>query len=273
MLVTADVPVAPFPLSGCAPAKTATDTPSLMATQKSIAILQSNYIPWKGYFDIIAAVDEFLIFDEAQFTRRDWRNRNKIVIDGSPHWLTIPVANKGRFEAPIKDIEVSEPGWAEKHWRSIKHAYGKAQFFPLYAPILEETYHRAAALTRLSDINELFLRKIAGTLELTTIFRHTDQVPRQADKPTGRLVEVCLAREATVYVSGPAARDYIQNAEFEAAGVKLMYADYARYPVYDQRSEAFEHRVSVIDTLMRCGPETRGHLQSIQRPGGLLTEP
>jgi hypothetical protein len=244
-----------------------------MTKTKTIAILQSNYIPWKGYFDIIAAVDEFLIFDEVQFTRRDWRNRNRIIIDGAPHWLTIPVSSKGRFNAPIAEMEVSEAGWAEKHWRSIKHAYGKAPFFSLYGPVLEKLYEQAARLALLTEINELFLRRIATILELATEFQRTSQIPRQTDSPTGRLVEICTGRKATAYVSGPAARDYIQTAEFEAAGVALHYANYAGYPTYQQASGSFEHGVSIIDTLMRCGPQTREHLKSIQRPGGLLSDP
>jgi WbqC-like protein family len=238
--------------------------------EKTIAILQSNYIPWKGYFDIIAAADEFLIFDEAQFTRRDWRNRNKIVIDARPHWLTIPVASKGRFDAPIKDMEVSEAGWAEKHWRSIKHAYGKAPFFSQYAPIIEQAYQHAVTLTRLTEINEMFLAVICNCLSIETAMRHTDEVPRAADNPTARLVEICVARGATTYLSGPAARDYIETAHFEAAGVKLVYADYSGYPLYSQGGTTFEHGVSMIDVLMRCGPSARDHLKSVREAGGLF---
>jgi hypothetical protein len=241
-----------------------------MSNSKIIAILQSNYLPWKGYFDVIAAVDEFLIFDEAQFTRRDWRNRNKIVIDGRPHWLTIPVSSKGRFDAPIAEMEISEEGWAEKHWRSIRHAYGKAPYFPVYGTLLEGLYEKAARLRRLTEINEMFLRALAETLKLTTTLGHTHEIPRLSLTPTARLVEICIGRGATAYLSGPAARSYIQNDEFEAANVSLHYANYAGYPVYDQQSAAFEHGVSVIDTLMRCGPQTREHLKSVQRPHGLI---
>jgi hypothetical protein len=243
-----------------------------MTATKTIAILQSNYIPWKGYFDIIAAVDEFLIFDEAQFTRRDWRNRNKIVLDGSLHWLTIPVVSKGKYHSPIDEMEVSEKSWAEKHWRSIKHAYGKAPFFALYGPILEECYEQAAALRLLTEINELFLRRISAVLELSTEFRRTNEVPRQATTPTGRLVEICTGCVANIYISGPAARDYIQPAEFEAAAVVLKYANYAGYPPYKQAAASFEHGVSIVDTLMQCGPQTRDHLKSVQRPGSLLDD-
>src|SRR5260370_14238626 len=131
-----------------------------MTKTKTTAILQSNYIPWKGYFDIIAAVDEFMIFDEVQFTRRDWRNRNKIIIDGAAHWLTIPVSSKGRFNAPIAKMEVSEVGSAAKHRPSIKHAYRKAPFFSLSGPALDKLSEQPANLALLTEINQLFLRRI-----------------------------------------------------------------------------------------------------------------
>ena len=241
-----------------------------MTRAKAIAVLQSNYIPWKGYFDIVAAVDAFLIFDDAQFTRRDWRNRNKIIINGKPHWLTIPVASKGQFEAPIREIEVSDTSWAEKHWRSIANAYAKAPFFSLYAPVLQQAYEQAAELRQLTEINELLLRRIARVLDLTTTFERTETVPRQAATPTGRLVEICVANHASVYISGPAARDYIETEQFDRAGIALRYADYSGYPVYEQNAEPFEHGVSIIDLLMRCGPDARSHLKSVHRPGSLL---
>ena len=230
---------------------------------KTVAILQSNYIPWKGYFDIIAGVDEFLIFDEAQFTRRDWRNRNRIVSDGAVRWLTIPVKSKGRFEAPISEIEVSEPDWAEKHWRSLLHAYAKAPFFKTYASKLEAAYVEASKLVRLTDINTLFLHRIAAELGLSTPFIETSSIARTTGSPTARLVEICAGRAAKVYVSGPAARSYIDHALFDAAGISLRYVSYAGYPTYDQAAAGFEHGVSMIDVLCRCGPEAREHLKSL----------
>lgn len=239
-------------------------------TPKTIVILQSNYIPWKGYFDLMAAADEFLLFDEAQFTRRDWRNRNRIVINGAARWLTIPVASKGHYEAAIRDIEISEPGWAEKHWRSLSLAYGKAPHFSRCAPALEAAYARAGSLARLSEVNLLFLRLLADFLGVGTPLLDAAEIARKADTPTGRLVEICRARGATRYISGPAARAYIEEALFREAGVELRYADYSGYPVYDQAAGAFEHGVSAIDLLMRCGPEARAHLKSVRAPDGLL---
>lgn len=233
-----------------------------MRPEKSIAILQSNYIPWKGYFDLIAAVDEFLIFDEVQFTRRDWRNRNKIVVQGTVKWLTIPVKTKGRYLEPIEEIETDGHGWAEQHCKTINHAYKRAPHFAEYQAILEATYQKAAGLLRLTEINELFLRTITGLLDIGTPITRANIVPRTTRLPTNRLVEICLGRHATEYVSGPAARTYIELAKFTNAGIALRYADYAGYPVYEQHATAFEHGVSILDLLMRCGPAARRHLKS-----------
>jgi hypothetical protein len=244
-----------------------------MQAEKSIAILQSSYIPWKGYFDIIAAVDEFVIFDEAQFTRRDWRNRNRIILEGRSHWLSIPVASKGHYDAPINTIEVSEPKWASKHWQTIRHAYGKARFFDQYQRRLEETYLQAAEMRRLTEINTLFLTTLARELGLATAFASSEAVPRAAASPTGRLVEICSARHAATYVSGPAARDYIEPGEFEQAGLALRYANYTGYPLYDQGTATFEHGVSVLDLLFRVGPEAQSHLKSLRSRDSFLDPP
>jgi hypothetical protein len=234
-----------------------------MAPLKSIAILQSNYIPWKGYFDIIASVDEFVIFDDVQFTRRDWRNRNKIVLNGALHWLTIPVNSKGKYYEPINSIVVADHTWAPKHWQTISQAYRGARYFAAFAPVLDDLYRRAETLELLTEINELFLRGLLGFLGLPANFTRSDAVPRGTDSATGRLVEICRVRSATEYVSGPAAKSYIEPALFGAAGVALRYANYSGYPTYDQGVQAFEHGVSFIDVIMHCGEGARRHLKSI----------
>lgn len=238
--------------------------------EKVVAILQSNYIPWKGYFDIIAASDVFVIFDDVQFTRRDWRNRNKIILDREARWLTIPVASKGAFDAPVNRMEVTDNAWARKHLASLRHAYGKAPHARWLFPKLQELYGRAGELSLLSEINELFLRGLAEALGLNPTFARSDDVPRGSDDPTARLVEICVAHKASLYLSGPAAKAYIDNAQFSAAGVALAYADYSGYPVYDQGTAAFEHGVSVLDLLFRFGAEAAAHLKAPRRDGAFF---
>lgn len=233
-----------------------------MTTKKTIVIVQSNYIPWKGYFDLLAAADEFVIYDEVQYTRRDWRNRNKIIINGTPHWLTIPVQTKGNFDAAIDDIRVESADWAPNHWRTIELNYQRASHFQTIAPVLSRAYAEAARFERLSEINEHFLRTIAEILQIMTPMRQSRSISRNTQDPTSRLVEICKELQATDYISGPSASSYIKREQFEAAGIALHYANYSGYPVYEQKSSAFEHGVSIIDVLFRCGLEARAHLKS-----------
>ncbi|MBJ7432720.1 MAG: WbqC family protein, partial [Gemmataceae bacterium] len=103
---------------------------------KTVAILQSNYIPWKGYFDLIRSVDEFILYDEVQYTRRDWRNRNKIKTADGTQWLTVPVEVKGKYFQKINETLISESGWEKNHWTRICSAYSKAPYFKEYYPKL-----------------------------------------------------------------------------------------------------------------------------------------
>lgn len=240
---------------------------------KTLVILQSNYLPWKGYFDLMAASSEFVVFDEVQFTRRDWRNRNRIVLGGQLHWLTVPVQFKGKYLAPINEIEVAGKDWAEKHWTTIRHAYAKAPYFAKIGKVLEETYADAAELTHLSDINALFLERLAGLLGIEARLVPSSSVPRTTPDPTERLIEICRGRGATRYLSGPAARNYIKKNFFDDASISLSYANYSGYPSYDQGMETFEHGVSIIDTLMRCGTAARTHLKSVSRQGAFAGVP
>jgi len=240
-------------------------------SEKTIVILQSNYIPWKGYFDLLAAADEFLLFDEVQFTKNDWRNRNRIVLGGRLHWLTIPVRTAGRFGMAIERAEVPVTDWARAHWETLQQAYRRAPHFAFAAASLEEAYRTAGTLDRLSEINELFLRVVAALLGVHTPILHAAIVPRKAEDATERLLEICLARGATAYASGPAARAYLNASAFERAGVKLYYADYTGYAPYPQACEPFQHGVSIVDALMQCGPQTRSQLKALaDRPSLLI---
>lgn len=237
---------------------------------RTVVILQSNYIPWKGYFDLINSADVFVIYDEVQFTRRDWRNRNKVILNGKSHWLTIPVETKGKYELPINQIKVSDPQWAKKHWASIRHAYGKAEHFASYEAHLAKAYEDAAKLEYLTDINCLFLELITGFLDINYSLAHSYKIPGTATNPTGRLVEICQSLEAQRYISGPSAKEYIEKGQFESAQIELCYANYTGYPQYHQTSETFEHGVSILDLLMHEGGGARQHLKSISKPDGLI---
>jgi hypothetical protein len=227
---------------------------------KRVAIVQSNYIPWKGYFDLINLVDEFILYDDRQFTRRDWRNRNVIKTPQGLHWLTIPVRVKGRYEQRIDETMISEPDWSDKHWKTITHAYASAPHFKLHKELFAAIYSSSGE-ERLSDVNRRFLETICGVLGIGTRLSWSTDHPTTGDR-TERLVNLCRLAGATEYLSGPAARVYIDAEQFQSAGIELTYMDYSGYPEYPQMHGAFEHGVSILDLLFNVGPDAPRYMKS-----------
>lgn len=218
-----------------------------------VAVLQSNYIPWKGYFDIAQQVDVFVFYDCVQFTLRDWRTRNKVKTAGGALWLTVPVG--GDTHRVIHDVSIPSAQWQAKHWATIKQNYGKCAHFERYREYFEHVY-LGTTWTSLSDLNQSLIQHIAREfLGLTTNFQDSRQYAAQGQKQD-RLLDLLRKMNASDYLSGPAARDYIDPAGFEAAGIKLHWMDYSGYPEYPQRFPPFEHGVTILDLLFNCGPES-----------------
>lgn len=225
---------------------------------KRIAILQSNYIPWKGYFDLIAAVDEFVLYDDMQFTKNDWRNRNKIKTPQGLQWLTVPVGTD--ISRRIRDVTLDDR-WQAKHWKSLEANYRRSAHFQEIATWLSPMY-LAETFTHLSQLNRRFIEAICGYLGIKTNITNSWDYEMGEGK-TERLVRLCRQAGASEYVSGPAAKAYIQAGAFEAAGIKLTWFDYAGYPEYPQLWGPFEHGVTALDLLFNCGPESSHYLRRL----------
>jgi hypothetical protein len=222
------------------------------SAEKTVAILQSNYVPWKGYFDLMARVDEFVLYDDVQYTRRDWRNRNRFKTPAGVRWLTIPVQVKGRYLQRIDETFTSDPGWAEQHWRTLRSWYGKAPFFKRYEPELENLY-RCSREHRLSAVNRRFLEGLRDLLGIETPLTASSDYETSGQK-TERLLGICRAAGATRYLSGPAAREYLEEERFRAAGIAVEWMSYEGYREYPQlHGGPFEHGVSVLDLLLNVG--------------------
>ena len=227
---------------------------------KKVAIVQSNYIPWKGYFDLINSVDEFILFDDMQYTRRDWRNRNKIKTSQGLIWLTIPVQVKGKYFQTIKETEISDQNWNQLHWKSILNNYVRAEYFSDYREIFEDLYLNFNEKF-LSNVNYRFLVKICNLLGIKTqISWSTDYVI--INGKTERLISLCKQAGATEYISGPAARDYMDEDLFQQENIKLSYIEYCNYPEYRQIHPNFEHSVSIIDLLFNEGVNAKKYMKS-----------
>lgn len=218
-----------------------------------ICIIQSCYIPWKGFFDLIRRCDEYVIFDRVQYVKRHWHNRNLIKTASGPTWLTIPVVVKGRFEQPIDEVEIANP-WAEKHWRAIELAYRRAKFFADLAPVVQGWYEQAQRETRLTEVNLIFLRGIAELLGIKTRITRDTAYPAEGAK-SERLLAIARAAGADRYLSGPSARAYLDEALLAAGGITTDWMDYEGYPEYTQLHGGFAHAVSILDLLFNTGPE------------------
>lgn len=218
-----------------------------------ISIIQSCYIPWKGFFDLIGQCDEYVIFDRMQFVKRHWHNRNQIKTANGLEWLTIPVVTKGRFDQAIEEVVIEKP-WAEKHWRALELAYRRAPFFESLAPLVRGWYELADKEMRLTGVNEMFTREIAGLLGLRTRIVRDTAYPAEGAK-TDRLLAIAAAASADRYLSGPSARAYLDEPLLATAGITTEWMSYEGYPEYPQLHGQFEHAVSVLDVLFNTGPE------------------
>ena len=224
---------------------------------RRVAILQSSYIPWRGYFDIIHDVDEFIFLDNVQFTSRDWRSRNRIKTAHGLLWLTVPVGSDRNRR--ICDVMIQDSSWQEKHWKSISHSYSKAKYFDSYRSFFEDLY-LAKRWNNLSEMNQEMTKRIATELlGLNPIFSDSRNYPSDGAK-LELILDIATKAGATTYVSGPSARDYIDPDRFRDAGILLEYKSYEGYPEYQQPHPPFEGAVSILDVIFNTGPEAAKHV-------------
>lgn len=230
---------------------------------KKVAILQSNYIPWKGYFDLIASVDEFILYDDMQFTRRDWRNRNQIKTPQGVQWLTVPVRVKGKYFQKIRETEIDGSAWAGEHWRTLVQNYKRAAHFQEIAGWLEPIYLQEAP-THISELNRRLITAVCEYLRIPTVISSSSDY-ELTDGKTERLVSLCSQAGATEYISGPAARDYIEPEVFSASGIELTWFEYTGYPEYPQLWGEFVHGVTILDLLFNCGDKAAQYMRYVGR--------
>jgi hypothetical protein len=228
---------------------------------KKIAILQSNYIPWKGYFDMIAAVDEFIIYDDMQYTRRDWRNRNKIKTPQGVQWLTVPVLVKGKYHQTIRETEIDGTDWATRHWKALTQNYRRTTYFSEIAAWLEPLY-LSESYSHISQLNRRFIEAICDYLKIKTAITNSWDYQLIEGK-TERLTQICVQANAAEYISGPAAKGYVEEKVFKDLGIKLTWFDYAGYPVYPQPWGNFDHGVTILDLLFNCGKEAHRYMRYV----------
>lgn len=223
-------------------------------------ILQPSYIPWRGYFDQIRRADVFVFYDDVQYDKHGWRNRNQIKTAQGKQWLTIPVHSKGVTEGiPIKDIRIdwSKP-WTKHHLKALTFAYNKAPYFREYLPLLESLYaRRDECLADFTIESTIVLSRALGIA--STQFLRSSSLPGITGAKTERLIQILKKIGATHYISGPSAQAYVEPQKFDEAGISLEYMEY-NYPEYAQLYPPFDPYVTVLDLLFMTGKEAIRYL-------------
>ena len=220
-----------------------------------VGIMQPNYLPWLGYFDMVACSDVFVLYDDVQFDKEGWRNRNRIAGGTKPLWLTAPVITAGRLGQRIRDTRLAEGPWQAKHLKTLRQTYARARHFDWCYPALD-SYLRKRRYEFLLDLCLEGHRALCGLFAIDTPLRLSSDIGYQDAGRTGRLVAICRDLGATRYLSASASRAYMDEAQWRAARMDLRYQDYV-HPVYDQGGVAFVSHLSAVDALMHVGAGAR----------------
>ena len=226
-----------------------------------VGIIQSNFLPWRGYFDFIRESDLFIVHDDLQYTKSDWRNRNKIKTPRGAEWITVPVSYR-RTTQLIEEtrIDYSTP-WVQKMLNRIRESYRRAHCFEPYFSELADLLNQPAA--SISDLNLRLIKWVCHTLEIDTPIKMSHEFRPQGTK-TERLIGILQQVPATTYLSGPAAQTYLVPKLFEQAGIQLEFKQY-NYPEYDQLYPPFESAVSVIDLLFMKGKDAISYVENKEK--------
>lgn len=222
-----------------------------------VAISQSNYVPWKGYFDLIHDVDVFVFYEDVQYTKNSWRHRNRVKTAQGLRWLSVPVG--AHIHRRLDEVTIRDARWQRRHWRTLREAYARAPHFERHRAFLEEVYERREWQS-LSQLNRFLIETIARDfLGVRTEFRRAQDYAAEG-RNEDRVLNLLRALGARRYVSGPAARAYLHPERFAQAGIELEWKDYAGYPEYPQLHGEFEHAVSILDLLFQAGPDAARYI-------------
>jgi hypothetical protein len=229
-------------------------------SSRKIAVSQSNYVPWKGYFDLIAKADVFVLYDEVQYTKNDWRNRNLIKSSEGTQWLTIPVRHASLSQR-ICDTNITSINWGKKHVGSLVANYSKATYFKEYKDQLFDLYSYTG--TSLSHINAQFIREICQILAIKTEIIDSRDLELKGDR-NERLIDACQKLGGNHYISSPAAQSYLNRPLFKEAKIKVEWMDNEGYMEYSQLGDQFVHGVTVLDLLFNMGPYAKDYMKWVE---------
>ncbi|MFQ5952896.1 MAG: WbqC family protein, partial [Candidatus Omnitrophota bacterium] len=217
---------------------------------KRVAIIQPGYLPWLGFFELMASSDIFIVYDDVQFDKNGWRNRNKIKTIHGVQWLTVPVLTKGKNWPKNNDVFIKDKRWKRKHLRSIEQYYAKAKYFGEVFPIMEKGLKIGA--DKLIDYDMFFIREMAKYMNINTDIFLSSELGIEGDDKAGRLINICKHFDATHYYNGAAGKKLYKKEDFLKHGIELEFQDY-KHPCYEQLHGDFVPCLSTVDLLFNEG--------------------
>jgi hypothetical protein len=223
-----------------------------------VGVIQSSYIPWRGYFDFLASVDVFVFHDDIQYTKGDWRNRNKLKTPKGTEWITVPVPYRNVAQLICETPIDSSTPWQRKHRRFFESCYRQATYFDVASKLLAGIDE--AEYSTISELNIYLIRRICEYLNISTPMILSSELNLQGSK-TERLIHMLKKLNATIYLSGPSADAYLDKETFKQNNIRLEYKSYD-YAPYPQLWGDFIGEVTVLDLIANCGPESKGLIHS-----------
>jgi hypothetical protein len=225
----------------------------MVSSDITVAVLQPGYLPWLGFFDQMRRASVFVVYDDVQYDKHGWRNRNRIKTSRGPLWLTVPTLH-GQFQRPlIMDVRIDSTSvWQRKHVSSLRQHYARARYARAVLPELEDILQRP--WVALTDLNLELMAWLARWLKIETrvVRASTLDIPGERSE---RLLSICRHFGATRYLSGDAAREYLDTDLFHSAGVEVIWQQY-RHPLYTQLHGPFVSHLSAVDLVLNCGPDS-----------------
>lgn len=232
-----------------------------MRERKVIGIIQSNYLPWRGYFDFISQCDVFIFLDDIQYTTRDWRNRNQIYHDGKLHWIAVPVEFTRNNPTTIEKTKIkSHLSWQQDHLHWFGVGYRKSPYFQEIYSCLEK-WLLMNQFENISELNVFLIKEILKILNIKTELFMSSELKSNGVK-TEKLLSLVKAVDGTEYISGPAADAYLDKDLFKKEGIGLYYKKYS-YQDYYQGTFPFSGNVTVLDLLFWQGVDVKKYITSL----------
>jgi hypothetical protein len=233
-----------------------------MINQNRIAIIQPNYIPWIGYFEIIKNVDKFILLDDVQYTKRDWRNRNYINNNGNKLLLTIPIKTKGLFNQNINEVKILNNNWKNEHLKKIFFCYKKTNYFEETYEYFKELYNQIES-DNLSEILCFLTKELCIFLKIGTKIKLSSKIKIDGEK-NQKIIKICNHFSATSYLSGPKALNYLDGNIFSANKTKLLIAEYQKQDCYiESKYFKFLQKMSIVDLMFHQGKQSKNYIKSI----------